>query len=295
MKNRQMKRSILVGVAALALSCAAAYAQNVRVGARAGVNLPNITAGGKNTPVSEGYSSRAASGMGIFTELELTGKWSLRFGVEYSGQGGKKNGMQAMPTERLVTGVATGMGMSVPQDAITALQGVAASSPYYYADIKNTVKFAYVMIPILAQYNIPLGEKWQLYVNAGPFVSFFVSGKQVSKGKSLMYADAAGSKTLWNALDAKTQAAVTQHVPALSATLQQPTDFGSTNITGEMKSTNFGLIGNVGIRYHYQRSAFFLEAGGNYGFITVQQKDANGSNRLGAASVMLGYSFSLWN
>jgi hypothetical protein len=50
----------------------------------------------------------------------------------------------------------------------------------------------------------------------------------------------------------------------------------------------------VGIRYQRNRHCFFLEAGGNYGFITVQNSDANGSNRLGAASVMAGYAFSLF-
>jgi hypothetical protein len=50
----------------------------------------------------------------------------------------------------------------------------------------------------------------------------------------------------------------------------------------------------VGIRYQRGRHCFFLEAGGNYGFITVQNSDANGSNRLGAASVMVGYAFSLF-
>jgi len=40
--------------------------------------------------------------------------------------------------------------------------------------------------------------------------------------------------------------------------------------------------------------AIFVEAGGNYGFFTVQQKEINGSNRAEAASVMLGYAFSLF-
>jgi len=65
-----------------------------------------------------------------------------------------------------------------------------------------------------------------------------------------------------------------------------------TKITGELKSANFGVTGNVGIRYQHNRNFFFIEAGGNYGFIAVQQNDAHGSNRIGAASVMAGYAFS---
>jgi hypothetical protein len=74
----------------------------------------------------------------------------------------------------------------------------------------------------------------------------------------------------------------------------EPVPFGTTNITGELKSTNFGITGNVGVRYQYNRNYFFLEVGGNYGFITVQNDDAHGTNRLCAFSVMAGYAFSLF-
>jgi len=76
--------------------------------------------------------------------------------------------------------------------------------------------------------------------------------------------------------------------------LSEPVTFGETNITGEMKSANFSVTANIGLRYRHNRNYFFLEAGGNYGFIPVQTSDVNGNNRLGAASVMLGYAFSLF-
>ncbi|MDR0713858.1 MAG: PorT family protein [Bacteroidales bacterium] len=281
---------------AVFLTLSVATAQNVKFGFRAGLNLPNITAGGNNTPVSEGYASRKAFGTGLFTELQLTPAWSVRLGVEYSGQGGKKNGMQAMPTQRLVTETATAMGMSVDQNIVGALTGAAAQMPlYYYADIDNTVKFDYVMIPLLAQYTIHLGKSpWSVYLHAGPFVSFLVSGQQASKGNSRLYADPAGTALCWNGIDAQTQEQLATLLPDFAAVLQNEIPFGSTNITGEMKSTNFGVTGNIGLRYRCNSNFFFIEAGGNYGFITVQQDNSNGSNRLGAASIMAGYAFSFF-
>ncbi|MDR1673543.1 MAG: PorT family protein [Bacteroidales bacterium] len=283
-------------MAAMFLTLGVATAQNVRFGFRAGLNIPNITAGGNNTPVSEGYASRTASGMGVFTELQLTPAWSLRLGVEYSGQGGKKDGMQAMPTQRLVTEMATAMGTNVDQNIINALAGAAAQMPpYYYADISNTVKFDYVMIPLLAQYTIGLGNSpWSVYLHAGPFVSFLVSGKQVSKGSSRLYADASGTTLCWDRIDPQTQQQLSAIAPAFAVVLQNEIPFGSTNITGEMKSSNFGVTGNIGLRYRCGRNFFFIEGGGNYGLIAVQQDDTNGSNRLGAASVMVGYAFSFF-
>ena len=169
-----------------------------------------------------------------------------------------------------------------------------ALPPYYYAEINNTAKMQYVMIPVTAQFGWDVGQSpWRLYVNAGPFVSFILSGKQLSKGTSNLYYDAPET-TLWDALPPQIQGFVMNEFPNISKTLGDPVVFGETNITGEMKSSNFGLSGNIGIRYQRNRNYFFMEMGVNYGFFTVQDNDANGSNRLGAVSLMVGYAVSLF-
>lgn len=290
-----MKR-IFIGVAFIVLATCGLHAQNVRFGIRGGLNLPNITAGGVNTPVSEGYKSRQATGAGIFTELQLNPTISLRLGVEYSGQGGVKKGMQALPVQRLVTEMGNSIGMSVTDQQLAALGALVANMPrYYYVDVDNTVKFDYVMIPLLAQFGLDIGQSpWRVYINAGPFVSFLISGKQESAGISRMYADASGTNTLWDILPQEIKGFIAGELPSAEQMLGSPASAGTTNINGEMKSANFGAAGNAGIRYQHGRSCFFVEAGGNYGFITVQSDDTNGSNRLGAASVMAGYAFSLF-
>ena len=181
----------------------------------------------KSTPVSEGYQSRTAIGAGIFTELQLNPMVSLRLGVEYSQMGGKKDGMQPMPTMRLITEIGNSIGMGITEQQIAALGGLVYSMPYYYSNVNNTVKIDYYMIPLLAQFGWDVGQKpWRVYVNAGPFVSFLLSGKQVSKGTSPMYADASKNATLWDTMPLEVRLGISQMFPQMETILSNPVEYG---------------------------------------------------------------------
>jgi len=277
----------------IVLTASGLFAQDVKFGIRGGMNMAGMMVA-KSTPISEDFDMRIAPGWGIFTELKYNQEVSFRFGVEYSGFGGKKKGMQAMPTERFITSFGNSIGMQITEEHIIALQGIAGNMPpYYYVDIDNTLKLDYVAIPLLAQVGRVLGQTpWSVYANAGPVFTFLLSGKQMSKGQSLMLHESGA--TIWSTIDPFAQAYIEAEFPAMKNLLSSPVPTGETNITGEMKSANFGLAGNIGIRHQRNRNSFFLEVGGNYGFFTVQDSDVNGSNRIGAVSVMLGYSFSLF-
>ena len=289
-----MKKNISIITLILALLGNVANAQDVRFGIRGGLNFANINTA-NSTPLYDDYSMRLAPGAGIFTEVQINQNVSLRFGIEYSGQGAKRDGVQALSTQRMMTGIANGIGMGIAESDIMMLIGVAGVSPFYYANIENTIKYDYVTVPILAQYTFNLGSSpWGVYINAGPFVSFAVSGKEVGKGTSLLYADAGQQATIWDVLPQQMQDGITAGMPSLAATLQNPYEFGETNITGELKSVNFGLTGNVGLRYQSGKNCFFIEGGGGYGFIPVQQDEAYGKSRLSSVSVMIGYSFAMF-
>ena len=148
----------------------------------------------------------------------------------------------------------------------------------------------------MLQYGWDLGESspWHFYVNAGPVVSFLLSGKQVAKGTDKMYSDNSGATSLWDFLPPTVQFMITSQFPNVDKALGDPVVYGETNTTGEIRSTNFGVAANIGLRYQHGLNYFFLEAGGNYGFRAVQDNDAFGTNRLGALSVMVGYAFSLF-
>jgi hypothetical protein len=273
------------------------YAQPVNLGIRGGLAVPNIVSGSDN-PLSTGYSSRFAGNGGIFTEIGLNNLFSVRFGVEYTGQGGKRNGVQAMSSNQLIMDMATRLGANITESTVAMLGEMATYiPPVFYADVKNTAKFDYLMLPVSLQMGKNLGNSpYRIYVNAGPFISFLMSGEQVSKGLSKLYADATKTTTLWSSIPSEIQAHITESVPELAHVLENGTEFGVSVITGEIRPVNFGIQGNIGLSYQYNnRNRFFIEAGGNYGFIRIQKNKLNGANHIGSANLTVGYSFQIKN
>jgi hypothetical protein len=277
-------------LAGLLLFGLCSYSQTVSIGIRGGLSVPNIVAGGDN-PLSKGYSSRIAEDGGLFAELGINNHVSFRLGVEYSGQGGKRNGIQAMPAGQIMSGIAAS-GNTPGMDVILG-QMTSYLSDIVYVDVKNTAKFDYLMIPVSAQIGTNANSRWRAYVNAGPFVSFLLHGKQTTKGQSKIYIAADKSKTLWDNIPPAMQAIIGS-IPPLASVLQNGTDFGSTEvITQDLNPINVGVQGDVGLSYRHDRHRVFIEIGGNYGFIKMQKDKSNGSNRIGAASIMIGYAIQV--
>ncbi|KAA6343725.1 hypothetical protein EZS27_008603 [termite gut metagenome] len=286
-----MKRILVLALSLLSLY---GYSQTVNVGVRGGLSIPNVIAGGDN-PLSKGYSSRFAGTGGAFAELGMNNLLSLRLGVEYSGQGGNRNGVQAMATNQLMSSVISNMGVSANAPGMSAMLGQIGSSlpSIFYADVKNEAKFDYLMIPLSLQVGKDFGKSWRVYVGAGPFVSFLLSAKQVSKGQSELYTDASKSQTLWDIIPSTVKPLITENAPELAYALASEMEFGTTDIKDDLRKVNVGVQGDLGLSYQCNRNKLFLEVGGNYGFVRLQKEEVNGSNRIGSATVMLGYAYRL--
>ncbi len=233
-------------------------AQNLSLGIRGGMSIPNLTAAaGDQTPLSTGYSSRLGADAGVFAEYKVTNMFSLELMAQYSEQGGKKNGMQAFTTP----------------PAMAALFPDGQAPQYLYANYNSESKLNYLMIPLLAKCGWDIKKSpFRVYIAAGPFVAFLVSAHQVTSGNSEFYTDAAGQ----NALPAGTQS------------------FNATNdIKSQLHMANFGIEGNLGISYRLGHGNLFIEGGGNYGFLNIQKNSADGKNNTGAGTVDIGYSYNL--
>lgn len=250
-----MKKSVLLLCAATFLSGNIVYAQNFSLGAKGGISIPNLTAGGNQNPINTGYSSRLGPEASIFGEYKFSSFFSLHAAIQYSSQGGKKNGMQAFTTP----------------DAFAAMFPAGQAPQYLYARYNSEAKLGYLMVPVLAKFSWPFSKSpFSIYVEAGPFVSTLLSAKQVTSGKSPLYADAAGQQ-------------------ALSV---EPQSFDNTqDIKSDLHPFNFGIEGNVGLNYRFSQHNIFIEGGGNYGFLNIQKKGANGDNNVGAAVAVVGYSY----
>jgi hypothetical protein len=236
--------------------CQSAEAQKTAIGLRGGISIPNLSSSGSDqNPLNTGYSSRLGPEFSIFAEFKISELFSVEPMIEYSAQGGKKNGMQAFP---------------LPAE-FSAMFPSGEAPPYLYANFNSEAKINYLMIPVLAKFAYTFNQSpWRIYADAGPFVGFLLSAKQVTSGQSEIYADPGGSQAL----------PVGTH------------SFDATNdIKDQLNSTNFGVEGNIGLNYAFGQNNLFIEFGGNYGFLNIQKGSANGKNNAGAATIVLGYSF----
>jgi Outer membrane protein beta-barrel domain len=253
----------IVGLSFLFLFSFSAEAQ-WDLGLQGGISIPNLSAAGsENNPLNTGYSSRLGPEFAIFGEYHVNSLFSLVPKIEYSAQGGKKDGFQALPVPTQLAEYFEQQGMPVPD--------------YLYANFNSEAKLDYILIPILAKFgwNTDAQKKFRITVAAGPYVGFLLSAKQVTSGNSDIYLDPGGNEAL----------------PFGAQSFDQTTD-----IKNQLNTTNFGIDGSVGVEYslgasHHGR--IFFEAGGNYGFLNIQKGSANGKNNTGAATLMLGYAYKL--
>lgn len=255
------KLRLAIAVIAAAALCPFMAKAQIDLGAKAGLSIPNLTSGSSSNPINSGWSSRLGLDAGIHAEFHLTKRFSIQPEIRYSSQGGKKDGNQGFAPTPEMAGAFQQMGQPVP--------------PYLYATYKSEAKFNYLMVPVLAKYHFGFSPKWDLYVAAGPFVSFLLNGKNETSGTSQVYADDAHTQPL--------------PFPVVDFTRNQ-------DIKDDLKKANFGISGHVGLAYHLNdRSAIFIEGGGNYGFVKIQKDTKNGENNTGAGVVVLGYSYRIKN
>ena len=241
----------------LLLTSITASAQNFTLGVKGGISIPNLSAGGSNqTPLNTGYSSRQGPDFDIFGEFKISDLFSIQPGIEYSSQGGKKDGLQAFTT---------------PAE-VQAMFPAGQAPPYLYANYNSEAKINYLMIPVLAKFGWDFSKSspWRVYVGTGPFVSFLLSAHQVTSGNSPFYTDAGG----------------TQALPGGSQSFA-----GNQDIKSQLANNNIGVEGDLGLSYKFGPSAIFIEGGFNYGFLNIQTVAADGKNNTGAATVQLGYSY----
>lgn len=256
-----MKKLIYLSVIGLLFFYSSASAQNVAIGVRGGISIPNLTAGGSDAnPLNSGYSSRQGPDFGLFADFKISNLFSIEPMLQYSSQGGKKDGMQAL---------------TIPSDLAAAFQAQNQPvPPYVYANYNSEAKLNYLLIPVLAKFGWNLGKSspWRLYVDAGPFAGFLLNAHQVTSGNSIIYADQGSTQPI----------------------TQGPVSFDdNSNIKDQLHSFNFGIEGNVGFAYKIGRGNLFIEGGGNYGFLNIQKGTANGKNNTGAATADIGYAFWL--
>lgn len=144
-----------------------AQAGAIFIGVQGGISIPNLQSGSNGPEISNGYSSRLGPYFGVFGEFRLSPRFSVQPEINYSSQGGKKDGKQVIPP------------------------GTFPGQPDMdlYANFKSVAELNYIQVPLLAKFTFPLGERFRFMVDAGPYAGFLVRAEDVTSGKSLIYAD----------------------------------------------------------------------------------------------------------
>lgn len=228
--------------------------KNIALGVKGGIGIPNLTAGDNSNPLSSGWSSRLGPYFGAVASFKVKSIFSIQVELNYSSQGGKKNGPQAIPTSYFTSNPPAG------------------TPTYVYATLNNETRLNYIELPVLAKITLPLGGGLHFMVDAGPYAGFLVAAKNIVSGNTMIYADAA------------------ETVPLTT----QPFTFNLTqDVKSDIKTFNLGVQAGIGLEQKLPLGYLTLTVGGNYGFIPIQKNKTNGQNNTGAATLTLGYLVAL--
>jgi Outer membrane protein beta-barrel domain len=268
---KRLRISILLVLIFTSLVSLQGQSDGFYLGAKVGYGIPNLSAGSVTTPLSQGYSSRNGFYGGLMAEMPLTGGLSLTAELNYSSQGGKRDGMQALPVPdnmaqmwQLLAGAGVSMGK------------------YMYADINSEAILNYIEIPIMAKYSFKLESNLSLFVEAGPYLGILMEAKNVTSGYSYIYLDPNKNLSLDDAL----QLAGQSGLGSLNFN-------DSQKITSQLHRFNVGGQAAAGLAMKAGPGKIFVKGGGNFGFIPIQKSKADGTNNTGAGTVTIGYLMSL--
>ncbi len=231
--------------------------QNINLGIKGGLSLPNLSSSG-GSDVSKGYKTISGPDFGLVIDYTIAQKVSIETGLEFSTQGGQKSGLQTIPAS-------SELAQYFPP---------GSNVQFLYANFTSTVRLQYLMLPLLIKYTVNLDHSghWKLYWDAGFFGGLLITSNASAAGTSKVYYDK-------------------QETNRVSSVLVQ---FDSTgDIKNQLHRGNFGIEGNIGGLYHLKSISYFIEAGGNYGFINLQKDSRNGVNYTGALIFRIGLLYDL--
>ena len=219
--------------------------------------MPNLSSSG-GSDVSKGYKTISGPDFGLIIDYTISQMVSIETGLEFSTQGGQKSGLQTIPAS--------------PELARYFPSG--SSVQFLYANFTSTVRLQYLMLPVLIKYSMVLDDAghWKLYWDGGVFGGLLLTANASAAGGSKVYYDKA------------------ETIQVGSVAVQ----FDSTgNIKNQLHKANFGIQGNIGGLYHLKSVSYFIEAGGNYGFINLQKDSRNGINYTGALIFRIGVLYNI--
>jgi len=168
--TRRSTRTIAILAALLLTAAGFAAADTVSLGIHGGLSIPDIR-GSQTDIYSRNFTSREGPYFGLSLEKTVTPLFSLVAELNFTSQGGKRNGMQPITMD---------IGLPLPPDTIL------------YGNYHNETILDYLEVPVLARFNFG-HSRLRFFLNAGPYVGVLLRAKAVTRGSSLIYLDEAGT------------------------------------------------------------------------------------------------------
>jgi hypothetical protein len=251
---------ILKGIAAFALLPFLLFTPSegneIWLGLQGGLSLPNMRGG--TTELSRGYSSRQAPFFGLTMDYVLSPSFSIRAEIDYSSQGGVRNGMQPILADQT-------QGLPIP----TGLT--------LYANFDNETIIDYLEVPLMAEFKT--GRRIQFFAGAGPYAGYRVRAKTITSGRSTLYIDSSGIPLV---------------LPGQTSPLP-PMSFNSeTDVSEEINRLNLGLCGSIGAKIPFGPGLVVPCVRFNLGLSNIQSHpEITGKNHTGAFIIAVGYLYRL--
>jgi hypothetical protein len=162
-------RCAALSLATLVAAWATVQASPVEFGLHGGLSIPNIHG---NTEQSRAYASRLGPFFGATAGLQLIPHLWLCAEVNYSSQGGKRNGLQPITGDQA-------SGLPLPPDTPV------------YANFNSETILDYIEVPVFLK--LMTGGRYRAYLEAGPYIGFRVRSVTDTSGSSLIFLDSAGT------------------------------------------------------------------------------------------------------
>lgn len=246
--------------AALLVFAGISFGQEVNVGVKGGVSIPNLS-GSDDNPLTKNYKSRTAITFGGFVELGITEKFSVQPELNYSQQGGIRKGVQPI---------------TQPMSGLPPLP----PGQYFYGDFKNTAKLNYLEVPVLLKYKFRSKGKVRPFLNGGVYYGYLLNATTVTKGSSTIYIDENKTPLL---------------LPPLGTPVPPVSFAAKTDIINDVNRNNLGLTGGGGLLIPSgKNNNFIIDVRVSRGLRHIQKNTAlNGESRTGNFVVSFGYVFGV--
>ncbi len=233
-----------------------------QTGIKGGISIPSLRAPkGMGSTYSQGFQTVVGPQFGIVGEYRFNNFFSLQTELNYSTQGGEKNGEQRIQTSDFRAYIPA--GVNLPN--------------YLYSNFGNKISLVYLELPVLAKFSFPLASQYRLSFFGGPYVGYLLRADAKASGKNKIFTDPAKTAEL-----------------AYNGFALGEVDFNRTeDIISQLNRTNFGIQGGSSIAYETTVLNYFFTIGGTYGFNRLQKDPNFGNNKTGSLIINIGVTRNL--